>query len=86
VAGERPLGTAIDGTLPPSVVRVTVRLRGRAPVQLPAKGGGRYGTAAFATVLPGRVIVERIVGYDAAGKVLYDAEAYNTEWPAQPTG
>jgi hypothetical protein len=86
VAGERPVGTAIEGTLQPSVVRVTLRLRGRAPLELITKGGGPYGTAAFATVLPGRVFVERITGYDGTGKVVYYAPAYNAEWPAEVKG
>jgi hypothetical protein len=82
VAGERPVGTAIEGTLQPSVIRVRLRLRDRAPLELTTKGGPSYGASAFATVLPGRVFVERVTGYDGAGKVVYDAPPYNTEWPA----
>jgi hypothetical protein len=83
--GNKGLGTAIEGVMPPRTVRVRLELSGREPLELATIGGRELRAAAYATVLPYRAKVTRITAYDAAGKVLFDDKhPYNTPWPGEP--
>jgi hypothetical protein len=80
--GAQPFGTQIEGLVPARAVRVELAVRGAATLRLATSGDPRHGLAAYATVLPGHAVIERITAYDAAGKVLFDDQhPYNTAWP-----
>ena len=85
-SGGAPIGTVIDGGISATAVRVRIELRGQEPLLLRTAGGKEFGMAYFATVLPGRVFVERITAYDTSGGVVFDDDKpYNTEWPERST-
>jgi hypothetical protein len=76
------LGTSVSGVVPATAVRVRIEFRGRRAVEVGTRGGKEFAVSAYATVLPGRVIVTRITAYDAQGRVVSDdRHPYNTAWP-----